>query len=396
MILNKFPSAVEFYKTYWGKKPFVVRGAIEASVFDELIDGESLAGLSLEEDIKSRIIMTATDKSEWTCLHGPFDEKRFQSLGDKNWSLLVQNVEQYHIETAQLLQWFNFAPRWLMDDIMVSYSEPQGSVGPHMDSYHVFLVQGCGRRQWTIGNSPVESAECFTDMNLKILKETVKGEEVEVSIGDVIYIPPHFAHEGVTLETAMTFSIGFLGPQLSDLLIEYGHYLAEQEENHTRYEGRNLTDDSARFNITNTTQNTVRNELVAALQSDSFSIWLAEYFSTPTYDDVENIRAREMALSTKEVANRLEAGEKVFRPEYVKLSITTSHDGSLNLAVYGTVVPTLAEHDKLIRWLDQNNGLSMKNIDALGNRDGLMAVITYLYNQNILFFEGEDLYTSAE
>ena len=127
MILNEFPSTDDFYKTYWGKKPFIVRGAIDQDLFDDLIDGDSLAGLSLEEDIKSRLVITEPENNKWICHHGPFPEDKFSTLGDSNWNLLVQNVEQYHPETAQLLSAFNFSPRWLMDDIMVSYSATGGS-----------------------------------------------------------------------------------------------------------------------------------------------------------------------------------------------------------------------------------------------------------------------------
>ncbi len=285
MLLNTFPTTEEFYKTYWGRKPFIVRSGIDKALFDTLIDGDTLAGLSLENDIKSRIVKTADEGGKWVCEHGPFKESYFSTLGDKNWSLLVQNVDQYHPETAKLLESFNFSPRWLLDDIMVSYSTPAGSVGPHTDSYHVFLIQGIGKRLWRIATTPTQNEECIEGLDLKVLKESFDGEDIEVTMGDVIYIPPNFAHEGMTHETAMTFSIGFLGPKMSELFIEYGYYLEETETHNKRYAGEGLTAKSACLEIPTDAQETIKNELLNTLHTDSFSKWLVEYFSSTPEDD---------------------------------------------------------------------------------------------------------------
>jgi 50S ribosomal protein L16 3-hydroxylase len=285
MILNKFPTDEDFYQTYWNKKPFVVRGAIDPDLFESLIDGDTLAGLSLEEEIKSRLVITAPRGGEWTCEHGPFEEERFQTLGEKNWSLLVQNVEKYHTDTAALLDSFNFSPRWLLDDIMVSYSAVGGSVGPHTDSYHVFLVQGMGRRLWRIGEKPVENEKCIEGIELKVLKDGFQGQEIEVTKGDVIYIPPQFAHEGTTLENAMTFSVGFLGPKMSELFIEYGYYLEQIETDNKRYVGEGLCAQSTSLEIPPSAQDTIRNDLLNTLHAKSFSNWLIEYFSTSKDED---------------------------------------------------------------------------------------------------------------
>ncbi len=391
MILDKFPPADEFYKTYWGQKPFVVRGAIDPALFEELIDGDSLAGLALEEEIKSRIVMTAPEGGKWTCEHGPFEEDRFETLGEENWSLLVQNVEQYHTDTAKLLQEFHFSPRWLMDDIMVSYSTAGGSVGPHTDSYHVFLVQGMGRRKWTIGQAPAQNEDYIEGLDLKVLKGSVQGEEIEVGIGDVIYIPPHFAHEGITTQEAMTFSVGFLGPKLSELLAQYGHYLEQMDQGNKHYDGAGLDVESAGFTPAPGARERIQNDLINALRSDDFSIWLAEYFSMPSHDDIDNIDTRGEKISNQDLLERLQEGKNLYRPEHIKLSMTTSQDGTINLAAFGAILPTSPAHDQLIHFLNQNTALSIQDIETLGDQDALMTLITHLYNQNILFFENEAL-----
>lgn len=393
MILDKFPTADEFYSNYWGKKPFVVRSAVDQGIFDELIDGDSLAGLALEDDIKSRIVTTASGGDQWTCEHGPFEEDKFSSLGEKNWSLLVQNVEQYHTDTAKLLGEFHFSPRWLMDDIMVSYSAKGGSVGPHTDSYHVFLVQGMGRRKWRLAHSAIKDGEHIEGLDLKVLKQGFAGYEVEVEIGDVIYIPPNFAHEGTTIENSLTFSVGFLGPKISEMLIEYGAYLEQMEKHENRYSGHGLDVCSGCFIIGSGAQKTLQGDLVSALQSDDFSKWLAVYFSTPTHDEIENIESRAEKLSNEEIIGRLQEGQNLYRPEHVKISITTLSDGVINLAVLGSAVQTLPEHDQLIDWLNENRSISMSDMKAIGSDGGsqcaVVSLIAHLYNQNILFFQSD-------
>ena len=391
MILDKFPSAEDFYKTYWNKKPFVVRNAIPLNLFESLIDGDTLAGLSLDEDIKSRIVTTIPKENNWVCEHGPFDENKFSKLGEHNWSLLVQNVEQYHTDTSKLLEHFNFSPRWLMDDIMVSYSAIGGTVGPHTDSYHVFLVQGMGKRKWNIGQTPIENEEYVDNKDLKVLKNSFEGEEVEVSIGDVIYIPPHFGHEGKTIEEAMTFSVGFLGPQLSDMLMEYGHYMEEEQKNN-RYSGQGLDKRSSAFCIDPSAISTVQNNLVEMLQSDNFSIWMAQYFSTPTHDEAENIEPRETPLSSEALLEMLQDGQVLYRPEYIKLAITTSSDGTKNLSIYGQVISMSAGYKDFIYILNNKSTFSIQEINNLDDPLEVIALITHLYNQNALSFHIKDMH----
>ncbi len=320
MILDTLPTAEEFYKTYWGKKPFIVRGYISQDLIESLIDGDTLAGLSLEEDIKSRIITNNKDGNDWVCDHGPFVEDRFADLGDRDWSLLVQNVEQYHTDTAGLLSRFQFSPRWLMDDIMVSFSAPGGSVGPHTDSYHTFLVQGIGKRTWKISTRRVDDDRYVDNPDVKVLAHGFEGETYEVTAGDVIYMPPFFGHEGRTLDAAMTFSVGFLGPKLSEMLGEYAQYLEENEEANTRYLGDGLDENSGGFNIATSTQGDIRNSLIDTINSDEFVIWMAKYFSAPTHDEVDNIDAWP------------DDGE------HVKQAITTSAAGKSYRAIYGEII----------------------------------------------------------
>lgn len=387
MILDTFPPAAEFYKTYWNQKPFIVRGAIPQNTFDECPDPDSIAGLSLEDDIKSRIIITSDKGNKWSCEHGPFEEDRFDTIGDKNWSLLVQNVEQYYTETAKLLQHFPIAPQWLMDDIMVSYSATGGSVGPHTDSYHVFLVQGMGKRQWRVSDQPITNAEYIESQDLKVLKHNFEGQSIETTIGDVIYIPPHFAHEGTTLDHALTFSIGFLGPKTSELLSDFAHDLEEQETIDIRYSGENLTPNNAGFILSDSAQSTIQDNLINAIQSDAFSIWLAEYFSKPTHDDADDIEEREDTLEQSEVKQQLESGKMLHKNPHTKLTATKNNGSVYNLAILGATIQTTPAHNDFITWLNTHDKISHDAINENGGYDALLPLITALYNNSALSFE---------
>lgn len=276
LLLDKLPDPVRFYKEFWNKKPFIVKNAIDADIMDGLITADELAGLSLEEDIRSRIVCSG----KWSCEHGPFSEEKFSTLGEENWSLLVQNVEIHHPPTKKILSSFQFSPSWLIDDVMVSYSTPGGGVGPHLDSYHVFLIQGSGKRRWKIGTQAIDAEKFIDNLDLKILKHEFDGETFEVEQGDVIYIPPYFPHSGETLKEALTFSIGFLGPSLSELLVEYGHYIEEQGEINKRYDGNELNITSSGDQMSGGEVNNFRSTLTDAIGSDHFEKWLKRYFSS--------------------------------------------------------------------------------------------------------------------
>lgn len=389
IILDTFPTTSEFYTTYWNKKPFLVRGHVPASIFEDVVDGDILAGLALEEDVKSRIVTTASEGGKWACDHGPFDGDHFSTLGEENWALLVQNVEQYHPETARILEAFSFAPRWLMDDIMVSYSAAGGSVGPHTDSYHVFLVQGIGRRTWTVGDAPITNEKCIEGLDLKVLSDGVQGTPVDVEMGDLIYIPPHFGHEGSTIETAMTFSIGFLGPKMSELFVEYGYYLEQDEAHNKRYSGQNLNEKSSGFLINDDAKKDIVTGFTDALNADHFSSWITEYFSSPTH--VENVEPREDLSMTDDILNRLKDGDVLYRPEHVKLTMIQCESGVLSLAVFGQTIPTNAEHTPLIEWLNTHNEIAISDIQSWDAQGAIMDVVTDLYNRNALSFDGDEL-----
>lgn len=287
LILDALPTTEEFFREFWNKKPFVVRGMISKKIMGALIDEDHLAGLSLEEEVESRLVKKGKKQNDWTCDHGPFHEKDFAGLGEEDWSLLVQNIDKHHDATADLLKCFNFSPRWLLDDIMVSFSPKGGTVGAHTDSYHVFLVQGKGERCWKVANEPIKNEDYINDISLKILEASFEGEDITVTEGDVIYIPPKFAHQGISLKPSLTYSVGFLGPSLSDMLIQFGQYIEENHLEIPRYLGQNLTESAVPFHITPNHCDDLKFFMTDVFTQDYFNKWLTHYFCSPmqTYED---------------------------------------------------------------------------------------------------------------
>ena len=205
-------TADEFLTDYWQKKPLLIRDAIPD--FVSPIDGDDLAAMSLEPEIESRLIIG----DDYQLEHGPFDETRFQELPEDNWTLLVQAVDLWVPEVAKLRDYFNFLPSWRIDDIMISYAEDGGNVGPHKDNYDVFLLQGQGSRRWQICESDIGEANSKIGTSLKILDNFFATDEWVLNTGDMLYLPPKTAHHGVALGECTTFSIGFRAPTSIEML----------------------------------------------------------------------------------------------------------------------------------------------------------------------------------
>jgi len=201
----------EFLAKYWQKKPLLIRNAV--AQFDWLPELADLVELAGRDDVESRLV--EYKRGVWTCDAGPFRPARFRRLGESDWTVLVQNVN-HHVPFANaLLQRFNFIPQVRLDDLMISYAPAGGSVGPHFDSYDVFLLQVGGKKRWRISSQ--NDLQLVADAPLKILERFEPEEEWVLEHGDMLYLPPKFAHEGVALESGMTWSVGFRAPTAQEL-----------------------------------------------------------------------------------------------------------------------------------------------------------------------------------
>jgi 50S ribosomal protein L16 3-hydroxylase len=217
-----------FLHQYWQKKPLMVRGALPD--FQGLLSGEELINLACREDSHSRVITQRRGK--WQLAQGPFTPGFFSRLPKKKWTLLVQDINHFLPAARELLLQFNFIPHSRLDDLMVSYATIGGGAGPHFDSYDVFLLQGMGRRCWKI--APQLDQRMIEDAPIKILRSFTPAQEWVLEPGDMLYLPPFYAHHGIASSAhCMTYSIGFRAPSYQELATQFLIYL----QDHASVEG---------------------------------------------------------------------------------------------------------------------------------------------------------------
>jgi 50S ribosomal protein L16 3-hydroxylase len=226
-------SPAQFMRRHWQKKPLVVRQAIAG--FKPLLSRAELFTMAAEEEVESRLIVQKGDG--WKMKQGPISRRSLPPISQPGWTLLVQSVDSHDERSHELLQKFRFVPDARLDDLMISYASAGGGVGPHFDSYDVFLFQASGRRRWKIGRQTDLSLQ--QGVPLKILQNFEPDEEFVLEAGDMLYLPPAYAHEGVAEASVdadgkaadcMTYSIGFRAPAASELAASLLHRLAEFSE----------------------------------------------------------------------------------------------------------------------------------------------------------------------
>lgn len=205
-------TASQFMRKHWHKKPLLVRQAIPG--FKALIPRARLLALAGEDGVESRLIQQLGG-NEWKLSHGPLSRRSLPALTKPGWSVLVQGVDTHDAHAHQLLQQFRFVPEARLDDLMISFATDQGGVGPHFDSYDVFLLQAHGKRRWRIGRQKDLSLQ--PNKPLKILANFEPEEEFVLEPGDMLYLPPKWAHDGVAEGECMTYSIGFRSPDRGEL-----------------------------------------------------------------------------------------------------------------------------------------------------------------------------------
>jgi 50S ribosomal protein L16 3-hydroxylase len=215
---------------YWHKKPLLVRGAIPAFALakaageplESPISASDLAVLAGHPDSESRLIQ----RKPWKMARGPFSRKSIPSISQANWTLLLQGADTLHPAAKTVLSWFRFIPDVRLDDLMISVAGPGGGVGPHVDSYDVFLIQMSGRRHWKI--SAQDDLSLKPNLPLKILAQFEPSQDWVLEPGDMLYLPPHVAHEGTSLDAGcQTWSVGFRAASYRELLQEGLWRLAE-------------------------------------------------------------------------------------------------------------------------------------------------------------------------
>jgi len=284
-------STETFLRKYWQKKPLLIRQAIPD--MQPVLSREALFALAAQDDVESRLISQTSTR--WRMEHGPI--VNLPSTRKKQWTLLVQGVDLHDDRAADLLRQFRFIPDARLDDLMISYASDQGGVGAHFDSYDVFLLQAQGQRRWRIGAQ--QDLTLKAGLPLKVLENFHPEQEFVLDPGDMLYLPPHYAHEGLAMGECMTYSIGFRAPSWQELGQALLQYKEDTLELTGRYTDRGLKPTSKPAQINDDLFEKISIELQRiSFNKEDLNIFLGEYLSSPKASVTFEVPTRKVTNKT--------------------------------------------------------------------------------------------------
>jgi 50S ribosomal protein L16 3-hydroxylase len=370
----------QFLAEFWQKKPVVLKGGF--ANFQDPITPDELAGLAAEEEIESRIV--ARQGEQWLLETGPFDD--YAQWGEHNWTLLVQAVDHWHPESAALIEPFRFIPNWRIDDLMISYSTPGGGVGPHLDQYDVFIIQGLGKRHWRVGMPDASLTSLCPHPRLLQVSPFVDCINVITEPGDILYIPPGCPHDGISVDASMSYSVGFRAPAQKDLLTGLADYLIENEIQGVRY-----TDPKRQLSphigaITQQDLQQVR-ELLQGLIDDPKL--LASYFGSYITHAKHELDATEPDphYNADEIAEYLEEGSVLARLGGLRVCYIQEHDDSdIQLFINGMTIVLPATAKQTVVQLSELTVLDQATAAEFAHDPAKLQLLTQLINLGYWYF----------
>ncbi|MDE1529511.1 cupin domain-containing protein [Pseudomonas carnis] len=319
-------TAREFLRDYWQKKPLLIRQAIPD--FESPIDADELAGLALEEEVESRLVIEHGERP-WELRRGPFAEDAFSTLPEREWTLLVQAVDQFVPEVAELLEHFRFLPSWRIDDIMISFAAPGGSVGPHFDNYDVFLLQAQGKRNWKIGQMCNSESPLLQHADLRILAEFEESAEWVLEPGDMLYLPPRLAHFGIAEDDCMTYSVGFRAPSAAEVLTHFTDFLSQYLTDEERYTDADAQPVSDPHQIQGDALDRLKGLLAEHMSDERMLLtWFGQFMTEPRYPEL--VAGEE--LGEEDFINSLQDGAILVRNPSARLAWSEVDDDVLLFA----------------------------------------------------------------
>ncbi|KKI45961.1 cupin domain-containing protein [Hafnia alvei] len=362
----------EFLEKYWQKQPVVLKNAFPN--FVDPITPDELAGLAMEPEVDSRLV--SHKNGEWQASNGPFED--FDGLGETGWSLLAQAVNHWHAPSAELVRPFRVLPDWRLDDLMISFSVPGGGVGPHIDQYDVFIIQGMGSRRWRVGDKLPMRQFCPHPALLHVDPfEPIIDEDLEP--GDILYIPPGFPHDGFTHETAMNYSVGFRGPNGRDLISSFADYALENDLGGEHYSDPDLTCRDHVGRIEDYEVDRLRGIMIEMLnQPEDFKQWLGRFATTPRHE--LDIAPAEPAYEPDEILDALLGDEVLTRLSGLRV-LNIGDSFFVNSEPMKAVEPKAA--DALCRY----TSVSKKELGDALNNPAFVAELTDLVNQGYWYFD---------
>lgn len=363
-------SPARFLRDYWQKRPLLIRNAFPG--FRPPLQPDDLAGLACEPTALARLIVHDEVRDRWRVKSSPLEEADFATTPPRNWTLLVQDVDKWDGDVAGLLQHFRFLPSWRMDDVMVSYAEPGGGVGAHIDQYDVFLLQGLGQRHWAISDDPLAPKAFRPDIELKQLVQFEPTHEWLLDPGDMLYLPPGVPHDGVAFGgPCMTFSVGMRAPSQAELTGDLADYIAEQLPDELRYADPDLAPARHAGEIDRAALERLKAALpfAAALREDLLRDWFGRFITR--YRNAQVPVAPDHPLSEERFAARLAAGARLLRHPWARMAWAGGKTGGV-LYVCGQAYGASVE---LAQRLCAERELAFDRTPVAADRELLLALV---------------------
>lgn len=372
----------EFLRDYWQRKPLLIRQAIPN--FESPLSADELAGLSLEEEVESRLVIEH-GAQPWEMRRGPFSEDTFKDLPEKDWTLLVQAVDQFVPEVSALLEQFRFLPTWRIDDVMISYAAPGGGVGPHFDNYDVFLLQGEGQRRWKIGQICNSDDSMLEHADLRILAEFAQSEEWVLEPGDMLYLPPRLAHFGIAETECLTYSVGFRAPSAAEVLTHFTDFLAQFLPDEERYTDAGMGPVSDPNEIQRDALDRLKALLAEHMSDERLLLtWFGQFMTEPRYPELVTGEA----LDPSDLASTLEDGAVLIRNPSARLAWSEVDLGIL-LFASGQSRLLSADLKDLLKVVCSADALHMDNLQPWLSNDEATDLLCELIKQGSLSFADE-------
>ncbi|SEQ77156.1 50S ribosomal protein L16 3-hydroxylase [Amphritea atlantica] len=376
-------SIEEFLRDYWQKKPLLVRNAFPD--FEAPVGADELAGLSLEEDVESRLVVQSPDGSDWQIQHGPFDDDTFSNLPDSHWTLLVQAVDHWVPEASEIVEQFRFIPNWRYDDLMVSFASQGGGVGPHYDNYDVFLIQTQGKRRWEVGGFFDQNSPRRPDTPVMIMTEWEPEYNWVLEPGDMLYIPPQVGHNGIgESDDCMTYSVGFRAPSHAEIMRSFTDFIGEKLTSESRYTDPDLALQDNPGEIRPEALQKVREIFTSYLEDDArLGEWLGKFVTDPKYPELD--QRPEQPATVDEIREALKEGDLCFiRNEGSRFSYSAGEGDEIQLYADGSCFKVSGSCGTLATSLCQSPLIVINQGEWSEQQLQLLAD---LYNQGSLYTE---------
>ncbi|MDM1272174.1 cupin domain-containing protein [Acinetobacter indicus] len=382
-------TAEQFLAEYWQKKPLLVRNALPEIA--NILEPSDVMELALDENISARLIKQKDrDPNQWSVKSSPLLKADFQKM-PKLWTLLVQAVDHYSFDLAELWKKFPFIPQWRRDDIMVSYAPKGGSVGKHFDFYDVFLVQGYGHRRWQLGQMCDAETEFVPGQPLKLLPEMDVNFDEVLAPGDLLYVPPGLSHYGVAEDDCLTFSFGFRMPNISDMMDRVSDKFSDNQLLKNPLQDLIRNQISPIGQITQPELEYLKAELLAQLHNSTvLEDAIMSLMSEPKYPD--NIPEAE-EIGTGDLEDALDQGYQLILEPASRL-LYTEEDGELLFWANGEGLYISDEFAPLLKQIADGELVELN--EDLYHEDILEDVAQLLNDSVLMLLPAEDAEDEAE